>query len=317
MNDIVVRRHEVEPVSTSGSLGVTVLTIRGPRAGPRLALLSGVHGDEWEGVAAIGRVCRILREREIHGEARIVAVCNEPAFAAMQRCSPLDGRDLARCFPGDRRGSATEQVAALLAETVIRDADFLIDLHSAGLHYTMPTLVGYAGGESAAARLSAEAAERFGADAIWRHPPPPPARRSISLAHELSIPWIYAETTGAGQLRERDIACYVQGVQRVMSMLGMVPGEASQAPAPLRLAGSGDLDAATVRAGADGILIRGVEPLQLVDAGDEVGTIVNPLGETVERLPASRRGVVVMLRHTPRVTAGDRVCHLADLDTGP
>ncbi|HWE62241.1 MAG TPA: hypothetical protein VHB98_11070 [Chloroflexota bacterium] len=62
------------------------------------------------------------------------------------------------------------------------------------------------------------------------------------------------------------------------------------------------------------MLIRGVEPLQLIEAGDQVGVIVNPTGELVETLRAGRRGVVVMLRHTPWVVPGDRICHLADLD---
>jgi predicted deacylase len=313
LNEISTRRHVVDAGGTS-AFGITVLHVRGPRRGPTLALLTGVHGDEWEGVVAVGRLCRFLREREINGEVRVVCVCNEPAFAAMSRCSPLDGLDLARSFPGDRGGSITQHVAALLGDEVIRHADFLIDLHSAGLHYTMPTLVGYLGGQGAVAGLSAKAAARFGAPAIWRHPPPPPAGRTISLAYEHGIPWIYAETTGAGEVREQDIACYTNGVRRIMQLLSMLPEDTVPAPAPLRLAGSGDLDAAMVRASAGGIFIRRVEPLQLIEAGDIVGTIVDPSGETVETLVASRRGVVVMLRHTPRVVSGERICHLADLD---
>jgi predicted deacylase len=290
-----------------------VLTVRGSRPGPTVALLSGVHGDEWEGVVAAGRICRLLRAHDLHGRLLVVSICNEPAFEAMSRVTPEDGRDLARCFPGDPSGSPTERLAALLADRVIRQADLLIDLHSAGLHYTMPTLVGYTGGDGAAGRRSAEAARWFGAPVIWRHPPPVPPGRTISLAFDFGIPSLYAETTGAGGLREADLACYTSGVQNVLRAMSMLAGERSPAPSTLHLTGSGDLDAATVRAHHGGMLVHGVELLQHLEAGDSIGTIVDPAGETVETLRAGRRGVVVMLRHTPRVVAGDRVCHLADL----
>src|SRR5665213_3290099 len=135
MNEISTRRFPIEGAGWSVSTGVTVLTVRGSRPGPTLVLLSGVHGDEWEGVAAVGRITRLSREGEIRGAGRSVAVCNELAFGAMGRTTPADGQDLARCFPGDSSGSVTERVAAVIADQVIRAADFLIDLHSAGLHY--------------------------------------------------------------------------------------------------------------------------------------------------------------------------------------
>jgi predicted deacylase len=316
MNEISTRRFPIETGRMSESTGVTVLTVRGSRPGPTLALLSGVHGDEWEGVTAVGRITRLLREREIRGMVRITAVCNELAFTAISRTTPLDGRDLARCFPGDRRGSVTERTAAVIAGAVIQGSDFLIDLHSAGLHYTMPTLIGFIGGESAAGRMAARAAEAFGAPVIWGHPPPPPGGRTISTAFAQGIPSLYAETTGAGELRERDVACYTQGVQRVMHLLEMLDGDPPplSSTSPLRLGGNGDLDTATVRAHHAGVLTWSVEPLQVLEVGDEVGMIVDPAGDVVERLTTSGRGVVVMLRHTPRVVPGDRICHLADLD---
>lgn len=313
MNEISSRRFLIESGELSLPTGVTMLTVHGAQPGPILALLSGVHGDEWEGVAAVGRLTRFLREQAIRGTVRIVTVCNELAFEAMSRTAPPTGRDLARCFPGRRAGDVTERVAAVLTDEAIRGADFLIDLHSAGLHYTMPTLVGFIGGDSAAGRIAAQAATAFGAPVIWGHPPSPPIGRTISAAFDLGIPSLYAETTGAGELRTRDIECYRRGVERVMQFLGMLEGDVPAPTPALHLTGNGDLDTATVRARHGGLLIRRVEPLQLLEAGAEVGVIVDLAGEVVETLVTSGRGVVVMLRHTPRVVPGDRICHLADL----
>ncbi|MGH2347197.1 MAG: succinylglutamate desuccinylase/aspartoacylase family protein, partial [Chloroflexota bacterium] len=308
------RRFPIESADLPLPTGVTMLTVRGAQPGPTLALLGGVHGDEWEGVAAVGRIIRLLHERAIRGTVRIVAVCNELAFEAMSRTAPPTGRDLARCFPGHKDGVVAERMAAVLTDEAIRGADFLIDLHGAGLHYTMPTLVGFIGGAGAAGRSAAQAAAVFGAPVVWGHPPPPPIGRTISTAFALGIPSLYAETTGAGELRTRDIECYTRGVERVMRFLGMLEGDAPVPMPALHLAGNGDLDTATVRARHAGLLLRRVEPLQLLEAGDEVGIIVDLAGEVVETLVTSGRGVVVMLRHTPRVVPGDRICHLADLE---
>lgn len=316
MNEIVTRRLNIEGNGMPPSIGVSIAIIRGAQPGPVLALLGGVHGDEWEGVAAVGRICRALRDREIRGEVRAVSVCNEAAFHVLSRTTPQDASDLARCFPGDRQGSLTQRLAALLADEVIRGADFLIDLHSAGLHYTMPTLVGFIGGDDIVARKSAEAAASFGAPVVWRHPPPAPLGRTISVAYESGIPAIYAETTGAGELRAGDVECYMHGVLHVMWYLSMLVGDPPRARPALRLVGNGDLDAATVRTHHGGMFIRSVELLQRLQAGDEVGTIVDPAGDVLETLVAVRGGVVVMLRHIPKVDAGDRICHLANLEDG-
>jgi predicted deacylase len=314
MNEISSQRSQIDTAGNATPAGITMVTARGPRPGPTLVLLSGVHGDEWEGVVALGRICRLLHEQEIRGEVRLVSVCNEPAFAAQSRCAPEDGCDLARCFPGDPHGSLTERLAALVTERVIRGADFLIDLHSAGLHYTMPTLVGFTDDPSPVGRRSAEAAACFGAPVIWRHPAPPPEGRTISIAHALRIANLYVETTGAGNLLEADVHCYTHGVQQVMGLLDMLDVEPQPLVAPVRLRGSGDLDAALVRAHHAGVLLLQAGVLQRLSVGEVVGSIVNPLGEEVETLVATHAGVVVMLRHTPHVVPGDRICHLADQD---
>ncbi|HWE62242.1 MAG TPA: hypothetical protein VHB98_11075 [Chloroflexota bacterium] len=54
MNEISTQRHAIAGDGMSAAAGISVISIRGTRPGPTLALLSGVHGDEWEGVVAVG-----------------------------------------------------------------------------------------------------------------------------------------------------------------------------------------------------------------------------------------------------------------------
>ena len=67
-------------------------------------------------------------------------ICNMPAYEAVQRSSPIDGLNLARVFPGDDAGSITRQIASWLTRKLLRHADFLINLHTGGIAYELPTL---------------------------------------------------------------------------------------------------------------------------------------------------------------------------------
>src|SRR5437879_13139080 len=45
---------------------------RGNGAGPRILLMAGNHGDEYEGQVALGRLIRPLEPSEVHGHSTIL-----------------------------------------------------------------------------------------------------------------------------------------------------------------------------------------------------------------------------------------------------
>ena len=84
---------------------VPVVELTGAGDGPRLTVLAGVHGCEYAPMAAVRRWTRALAERELRGRVRAVPVLNLPAFRArIPFVVPDDGKNLNRCFPGDRGG---------------------------------------------------------------------------------------------------------------------------------------------------------------------------------------------------------------------
>ena len=109
-----------------------VVLLRGSRAGRTLVVTAGIHGDEYEGVRAIYDVIGELDPASMSGDLLCVPVANPPAFWAVSRCSPLDGKNLARVFPGRTGGSITEAIAYALDSEILPHADFFLDLHSAG-----------------------------------------------------------------------------------------------------------------------------------------------------------------------------------------
>ena len=154
------------------------------------------------------------------GDLLCVPVANPPAFWAVSRCSPLDGRNLARVFPGSSEGSITEAIAYAIDREILAEADFLLDLHSAGVRFLMPTMVGY---DAADARGEA-AAKIFGAPVIWAHDVIAPGR-SVSAASARGIPWLYTEARGAGRIHAADLEVYRRGIRNLLRHLSILPGD--------------------------------------------------------------------------------------------
>jgi N-alpha-acetyl-L-2,4-diaminobutyrate deacetylase len=95
-------------------------------------LTGGIHGDEYEGPIAISRLARTLDPARIQGRVIMLPACNIPAVLNDTRLSPVDNRDINRCFPGNPRGTFSEMLAHFLDGHVLPFADVSVDLHTAG-----------------------------------------------------------------------------------------------------------------------------------------------------------------------------------------
>jgi len=286
------------PVSGTG-VELPVIVVRGAHAGKTLVVSAGVHGDEYEGVQAIFDVIAGLDASTMRGALVAVPVANPPAFWNVTRTSPLDGGNLARVFPGDPTGSPTQAIAYAFDQQILSIADFYIDLHSAGVKWWMPTLVGYHADDAQAA----PAAEAFGAPVIWKHPVIAPGR-TVSAAADRGVPALYVEARGAGRIHPDDLLVYRRGLQRLLCHLGITPGTLEPLPAAVRLEGDGNIDkgaSATQR----GFLTPRVTMLQAVAAGDLLGTLHDMWGREMERFVAPCDGVVVLIHACPLVQPGE------------
>jgi predicted deacylase len=295
--------------------------ISGESPGPRLLVLAGVHGDEYEPIAAVFRLASFIERTQLRGEVTLVPIVNEPAFHHRSRTGP-DGLDLARTFPGSATGSPTERIAHAATE-LIRQSDFLIDLHTGGLAMRLTPLVGYmlVADEKTLAtqRMMARA---FGLPVVWgssaEH-----GGRSLSVARDANVPAMYAEWGGGGGCDERGVAEYVQGCLRVMARLGMMPDAptgdtASFGTAPVQ-AGASNTAPLVVedRRPESGLLqiqypaphagfYEPTAPLgRDVSPGDELGRLWKLVGESPTVIRAVDAGRLIVARAVPAVAEGD------------
>ncbi len=101
-------------------------------SGPTVLLTGGIHGDEYEGQIAISRLAGTLDPATVQGRVIMIPAFNIPAVLNDTRLSPVDHRDMNRCFPGNARGTFSEMLAHFLDGYVLPLADISVDLHTAG-----------------------------------------------------------------------------------------------------------------------------------------------------------------------------------------
>ncbi len=291
----------------ASNIQLPVLLVRGARPGKRLVVSAAVHGDEYEGVRTIFDVYHALDPAAMSGDFLAVPVANPPAFWNGTRSSPLDNGNLARVFPGSLEAGPTAAIAYYMAPAIIAHADLFLDLHSAGIKWLMPTMIGYDAGDA----RSEEAAVAFGAKVLWGHPGMAPGR-TITFADERGIPWLYTEAHGGGRIDPEDLDTFVEGVRNLLRYLKILPGPLRTAPVEHHLYGDGDIDKG-LEAKQRGFLVTSAKLFQRVRKGDQLGALSDLLGNTIETYVAPTDGVIAMIKAFPVVEPGESLFLLTNL----
>lgn len=282
--------------------------IEGSQPGPRLLITGGVHGDEFEPMAAARRLARVVRPDRLRGRLTLIPVVNEPAFRRSSRVAD-DGKDLARTCPGRDDGTITERVAAALARR-IRDADYYIDLHTGGTRLQVWPLVGYMLHPDAEV-LAAQRrmAHAFGLPFVWGTDWRLDGR-SLSVARDARVPSLYAEYLGGGGCSPEGVTAYVDGCLRVMRELGMLDDAPPLDPRLRRLVveddrpGSGHMQI-NLPAPDEGFFEPRVGLGESVRRGQLVGIVCDPVGDRRYEMLAPHDGIVVVLHTFARVDLGE------------
>ena len=100
-------------------------------SGPKVLIIGGNHGDEYEGQFAIANLIRELSATDIAGELIAIPSISYPASYASTRLWP-DDSNFNRLFPGNENGKIPEKIAHYLATELIPRVDVVIDIHSGG-----------------------------------------------------------------------------------------------------------------------------------------------------------------------------------------
>lgn len=296
--------------SAYGWLPIPLVSIRNGE-GPRILLMSGTHGDEYEGQVALARLAQSLNPDAVRGQILILPMANYPAAKAGLRVSSLDGENLNRIFPGDPAGTPSQMIAHFIETELFSRVDVVLDLHSGGssLNY-LPSTVSLASDNPELLDQSKALMAVFGAPYGVLFEGRGGMGTSYDAAIRNKIIRIGTELGGRGWVDPAYRALCEQGVMRVLAHFGVVAKDGIAPPGAVQFVSVPP--AAFVYASASGIFEAEVALGDAVREGDLAGRIYFP--ETPLRLPVEARfatsGIVICERAMAACEVGDCLFHL-------
>lgn len=202
-------------LNTQISINIPVHVFHGKMPGPKLFILSGIHGDELNGIEIVRRVQAKINLRHMAGTLITVPAVNIYGIMLQTRYF-ADRRDLNRSFPGKKTGTLAARLAYGVMKHIVCHCDYGIDLHTGAVgHMNMPQL-----------RMdfsipgSRAFAQSFGAPVILNA-----KQRDGSLreaASKRGIPVIVYEAGEALRFNELCVRGGVHGILNVMRYLKML-----------------------------------------------------------------------------------------------
>jgi len=294
----------VSLLSTHTPISVPVNVIHGKRDGATIFVSAAIHGDEIIGVEIIRRLLRSSALQYLRGTLVCIPVVNVFGFVNHSRYLP-DRRDLNRSFPGTERGSLAAQVANLFMNEIVERCDFGIDLHSAAIHRANLPQLRISEGQDRAM----EHATLFGAPVIVMAPLRDGSLRAA--AAEAGVEVMVYEGGEALRFDDRAITTAVRGILRVLKHMGMLHSKRIKMNGVVPYVVS---DTRWLRAPAGGVIQLRSKIGTMVEQGETLGVVTDPLGEQEELVTAPYTGLVIGQTRLPIVNQGDALLHIAETE---
>lgn len=283
-----------------------------PDKGRRIAIITGIHGDELEGQYICYRLVQTITANigNLHGTVDIYPSVNPLGMESVSRAFPMTGQDMNRVFPGSDIGSIAENIAFEVARD-IEGADLCVDIHSSNIFIR----------EIPQVRISPKnsdelmrCAKMLNTDMIWVHESGAVGGGSLAdTLIERGVPTLVVEM-GVGQRVDTEYCeQLIRGIFNLMNNLGMWDEEQHSISHPMI---STDGSVTVIHASESGIFIPVAEHNMWLETGAVIGEIVTPItGMVEEKITAPVDGVIFSLREYPIVYEGSVIARMLSKST--
>jgi predicted deacylase len=284
--------------------------------GARLAVASGIHGDELEGLYVCHRLAARLEElakrqpEALLGSVELYPALNPLGLDTLERAVPIHDVDLNRCFPGHPEGLFPHRLADA-AMRRLAGAALVIDIHASNVYLREIPQVRIA---SAFAEGLVPLARAMNLDLIWVHGASTVLEHTI--AHSLNAggtPCLVVEM-GVGMRVTPEFAEQVTtGILHLARALGVLAPDLALEPATHAPLVADDGNVHYLNAETSGMFVPCVEHWIAVRRGELLGRIVSPLqGQTLSEVRSPCDGVLFTLREYPLVYEGSLLARLME-----
>ena len=283
-------------------MSMPVTVFHGKQDGPTVWINAAIHGDELNGVEIVNRVLSELDAKTMRGTLLAVPVVNVHGFITGDRYLP-DRRDLNRSFPGSAKGSLASRLANIFMTEIVSHCEVGIDLHTASDNRTnLPQIRGDLDDPH-----TRELAEAFGPRMMLHSKAQRGTLRQAGIKAGASV--LLYEAGEPLRFTTDAIETGVHGVRRVLQHLDMADWDG---PAATTVPVS--RSSRWVRASRSGVIRLDVELGDIVEAKQELGTIIDAFGKRLSTIRASRSGLVIGRTMFPLGNQGDALVHIASIE---
>jgi uncharacterized protein len=283
---------------TKTKIEIPVFVFRSKHEGPTVLFSGGMHGDETNGIEIIRKIINREEVKNLNcGSVIAIPVINNMSFLIGSRDLP-DGRDLNRCFPGNKAGSFGSRIAYDIMHHIIPLIDFGVDFHTGGAKinncpqirciFEVPENLTLA--ESFSPQLIINSKYR---DGTFR-----------KEAAKKNKPILVFEGGESMRFDYNAINEGVNGCLRIMKNHDMIDCEV---PNNHSVKIKKDL---WIRANKSGIFHLNKVNGAFVNKHDLLGVICNPFGKIEHKIMSNNHGYIIGVNNQPVVNQGDALIHI-------
>lgn len=282
--------------------------------GPRLAVVSGIHGDELEGLYVCQQLAAWLQDSErerpgaLRGCIEIYPALNPVGVDSLQRFVPVFDTDLNRSFPGRTDGLLPQRIAAAAMHS-LAGADLVLDVHASNIFLReIPQVRIHQEFAATLVPLAADA----NIDVIWVHGALTVLEATIAYSlNSTGTPCLVVEM-GVGM---RVTPVFTQqlliGILHLARRLGVLAADVALPERTHAAITADDDNVVYLNADTSGLFIPVVEHWRSVHEGQLLGRIVSPHhGDVLSEVVSPVSGVLFTLREYPVVYEGSLMARI-------
>lgn len=286
-----------------------------PRATKRVSLLAGLHGDELEGVHICYRLLQILKNLEeqdssaFKGEINIYPAVNPQALETGTRLWPFFANDINRTFGKTSTYSLPNETSRTLLKDLKSTSDLVVDIHSSNLHLMeLPQIRIIKGFEKKLGPL----AKFCNVELIWVHPHAQIFESTLGYnLNQAQIPTLVIETGICLRINKHHSSQIVLGILNLLRQTGVLDTDEPQVKIlePRLVEPEG---VTMVQASNAGLFIKQVEVGKILNEGEIIGTVIDPIaGKVLEETRSPCAGLLFTLREHPLTAKGAPLARIA------
>ena len=286
----------------------------------RVAFVSGLHGNELEGIYLCHLLTKYLKELQntrpetFQGEVHIYPAVNPQATATGARLWPFLSIDFNRQFGSDNGNSLATQFAKELLDDLKSSADIVVDFHASNIHLKEAPQIRIIEGFH---KKLIPLAVQCNVDLIWVHPPSPMFESTLAYnMNQAKMQTLVVETGIALRINQKFADRIFQGMLNLLYHVGVIVTSNPQPKVdhPIIIHPS---QVVLLQSEHAGLFVGHTDIKKTIAKGELIGKVVSATnGEILQEVTAPESGFLFTVREHPLVYPNAPLARIAlkDMD---